>query len=393
MVSLLSPLKDTAAYEPFFMDILNNNIGEQHARILALMFKLGGYTTLNVLTDSLEIAQPTVSVRVEELVKLGLIRKNTELMPMVLVLNLRIEDLAITLERRVSSQLNAVEFLLKAARIDDKTKIKDTFLHAIQVLFPNQQTLSDMVSLVYLNQVIARDDLYKKLKPNEKITKYSYMDYDSFILNHHDLFHVLFGKQRKNEMFIQPRLPLDLFAQNRLAYLKSLKLHYTSLVTSLQSFLSAEYSAITPYQLLKYPSDVKKKVDTCLKNYSTIRIIDNAIYQRKGGPSILELLTESAYFGTTNKKGVQKQEHQLFVLSHEKPSILKKLKSKQIQYQPIKDAINRDYIARDFIIFEHHGCLVVPSIPDTLPYYNIAPQFTETSLNVFESNWKEQYAI
>ena len=76
MVYLASPLKDTAVYEPFFMDH-DNEINEQHARILALMFKLGGYTTLNVLTDHLAIAQPTVSVRVEELVEKGLIRKNT----------------------------------------------------------------------------------------------------------------------------------------------------------------------------------------------------------------------------------------------------------------------------------------------------------------------------
>jgi len=388
MVNLSSPLKDTAVYEPFFMDILSNKINEQHARILALMFKLGGYTTLNVLTDNLAIAQPTVSVRVEELVKKGLLRKNTELMPMVLVLHLSIENIAVELERRKISQLNAVKFLLKAAELGDKSKIKNTFFHAIEVLFPNQQTLSCMIAYVYLNQVLSRDELYKQINPNEKISKYSYKDYDSFILNHHDTFHVLYGKQRKNEMYIQPRLPLDLFAKNRLAYLESLNAYYMSLLKPLQSFLSAEYHAITPHQLLKYPSDVKKKIDTCLKNYSTIRVIDNSIYQRRMGPSILELLTQSDHFGTTNKKGVQKKNHKLFILSQEEPSILKKLKSKQIQYQPISEVVNIDYTVRDFIIFEHHGCLVVPSIPNTLPYYNIAPQFTKTSLTVFQSSWK-----
>jgi hypothetical protein len=388
LVSLASPLKDTAVYEPFFIDIINNEISEQHARILALMFKLGGYTTLNVLTDHLAIAQSTVSVRVEELVKIDLIRKNTELMPMVLVLNLSIDNLANKLEKRISSQRNAVTFLLKAVELENKFKISDTLFQAIRVLYPNQQTLYTMIANVYLNQVLSRDELYKQQNPNGKISKYSYRDYDSLILNNGDIFQVLHGKQRKNEMYIQARLPLDLFAKNRLAYLESLHTHYVSLLNLLRSFLSKEYTAITPHQLLKYPSDIKKKIDTCLKNYSTIRVIDNSIYQRKMGSSILELLTQSNHFGTTNKKGVQKQEHKLFILSPEKSSNLKKLTSGQVEYQIIEDVINRDYTERDFIIFDNHGCLVIPSIPNTLPYYNIAPQFTETSLNVFKSNWK-----
>jgi hypothetical protein len=175
--------------------------------------------------------------------------------------------------------------------------------------------------------------------------------------------------------------------KNRISYLESLNTHYTNLLSLLKTFLSAEYSSITPHQLLKYPSDVKKKIETCVKNYSTIRIIDNSIYQKKMGPSILDLLTQSEYFGTTNKRGVQKQEHKLLVLSHKKPSILEEIKTKQIQYHSITQEINRDYTARDFVIFEQHGCLVIPSIPDTVPYYNIAPQFTKTSLNVFESCW------
>ena len=42
LVYLTSLLKDTAVYEPFFIDIINNEISEQHARILALMSKCYG---------------------------------------------------------------------------------------------------------------------------------------------------------------------------------------------------------------------------------------------------------------------------------------------------------------------------------------------------------------
>ena len=79
------------------IDILEDNITEQHARILALLFNLGGYTTLNVLTNLIGIAQPTVSIRVDELVKMGYIRKNTELMPIALVLLLHLDDFRLDL--------------------------------------------------------------------------------------------------------------------------------------------------------------------------------------------------------------------------------------------------------------------------------------------------------
>ncbi|MHA2295654.1 MAG: hypothetical protein ACXAEU_24765 [Candidatus Hodarchaeales archaeon] len=44
-----------------------------------MMFKLGGFTTLNVLTEKLSIAQPTVSNRVSELEEMSYIRKNPSL--------------------------------------------------------------------------------------------------------------------------------------------------------------------------------------------------------------------------------------------------------------------------------------------------------------------------
>jgi hypothetical protein len=384
----VSPLKDTAIFEPFFMDIINNEINEQHARILALMFRLGGYTTLNVLTDHLAIAQPTVSVRVEELVQMNLIRKNTELMPMVLVLLLNIEKLATLLEKRIESQRDAVRFLQKASELDNISRVKDTFFQAITTLYPKQPILTKMIVFIYIHQILSRDALYRKLEPNGKVTKYSTKDYDTIITSHDDIFHVLYGKQRKAEMYIQSRLPLNLLASNRLVYLESLTSYYKTLLSELQSFISEEYNVITPHQLLKYPSDIKKKIDTCLKNYSTIRVIDNSICQKKMGFSILEYLVKSKTLGTTKKKGIQEKEHKLFILSNKKPSILKDQLSPSIQYKTIDKNINRDYSARDFIIFDNHGCLVFPSIPNALPYYNIAPQFTNTSLNVFESNWK-----
>ncbi len=70
-------MKEISRFEPLFMDLLEDDINEQHARILVMMFRLGGFTTLNLLTDFLPfLSQPTVSIRVAELVNKGYLRKN-----------------------------------------------------------------------------------------------------------------------------------------------------------------------------------------------------------------------------------------------------------------------------------------------------------------------------
>jgi hypothetical protein len=191
-------------------------------------------------------------------------------------------------------------------------------------------------------------------------------------------------------MFIQPRLPLELFAKNRLSYLESLNTYYEELLMKLNSFLSEEYDSITPHQLLKYPSEIRHRINTCLRNYSTIRIIDNAICQEKLGTTLLELLTRSKQFGTTNRKGEKqkKQEHKIYILSREEIIIPKSIDSLQIEYKRLKTDINRDFMARDFICFDNHGCLVFTNIPNAVPYYNITPRFTEQVLSIFKSNWK-----
>jgi len=141
MNDILVDMKEILRFKPLFMDILGEKkykVNEQHAIILAMMFKLRGYTNLDILTNLLSIAQPTVSIRVNELVKWGLVRKNMELLPKVLVLLLSIEDLRILEQNKLEKQKNAAHFIQRISKIHSKKNVAETFIKAIQVLFPNE---------------------------------------------------------------------------------------------------------------------------------------------------------------------------------------------------------------------------------------------------------------
>ncbi|MHA2225924.1 MAG: hypothetical protein ACXAC8_12005 [Candidatus Hodarchaeales archaeon] len=380
MLNQLDELNEIVRFEPILIDLLDD-INEQHSRILVMMFRLGGFTTLNVLTDYLSFAQPTVSIRVAELVNKGYLRKNTELMPMALVLLLSISDLKFTLNKRFEAQQNAVRFLQKVSKIRNKHVIMDTFVQAMHILHPKEEKLARMIAFTYLYQFLSRDELYQLVgffeKEPEKIT----IEYDSIIASHNEIFHVAYRKHQKKEMFVQPRFPLNLFMRNKLVYLESLNQHYQSLLEELGNFMTGEYMSIIPHQLLNYPSEVKLKVETCLKHYSDIKIIDNSIYQNKEGTEgILNLITNRQQFSS---------DHKVMVLANNEVSIPKSVDQSQIEHNFIRDELSRDYKSRDFVIFGEHGCLVFPSQPNAVPYYNIAPMFTTNVLKIFKSNWRK----
>jgi hypothetical protein len=379
-------LESPFLYEPLLIDLFKDEINEQHAKILALMFELGGYTTLNIVTDRLCIAQPTISVRVEELVKKKLLRKNTELMPMALVLLLDNEKLSFLINRRIKTQRNAVEFLNKASTFKNLHSIKDTFIQAIHVLYPNQQVLANMISSVYLHQIILKDELFRMIHPDKNLGRNIIHEYDSILSSSQDVLNV--GKYRKSEIFVQPRLPLELFVKNRLIYLETLTDYYNNLLVSLRELSSREYVSIIPHQQLNYPSEVKKKIDICLKNYATVRVIDNGIYQKESGKTILELLVNNEHFGFTNKKGIRKEKHQLYIITHNERGQPKSQKISQVYRQISPKDLNHDYRTRDFIIFGNHGCIVFSSVPNIVPYYNISPRFITQLLHTFKSIWK-----
>ncbi|MFX0205450.1 MAG: hypothetical protein ACFFDT_05645, partial [Candidatus Hodarchaeota archaeon] len=217
-------MNEITRFEPLFTDLLHDDITEQHARILVMMFRLGGFTTLNLLTDFLPfLSQPTVSIRVAELVNKGYIRKNPELMPIALVLVLSISNLESLLEDRFEAQQNAVRFLLKTLQIKQKSEIKELFIQAFKALYPKEEALAQLIAYQYLYQILPRDELYRLVRFNGEDSEKKTLEYDDIISSHPEIFHTVYKKQKqKKAMLIQPRIPLDSFVKNRITYLKSL---------------------------------------------------------------------------------------------------------------------------------------------------------------------------
>lgn len=449
MIHLPPEVKPISKFEPFLLDILGVEISDQHARILAMMFKSGGFLDLKRLTDLLGIAQPTVSDRVSELVHKGFLRKNSELMPNILVLLLGIDDLQEKISQRIDKLRHATSFLSSVSQLQNKELVKDTLLRALNVFHPSLELWDPLPYLVlhtYLNPFQSRNQLYQlvvsqisepkkilrekqllenlaeytekgELKPEygisiielgayakklnipnfpnvkldridrviEKRLKYlknmTFKELDQQIFSHPDIFHVLYGKHQKREMFIRPKLPLKLYTKSRSTYLDSLYLYYQDLLSELASQMTGEYETFIPFLELRYLSDVKSRISSCLKHYDTVKIIDNSIYpERDVETGLLHLIAENTSF---------RNNHQVKVLSKDKIRIPKEMDKNQIEILVDKNQeLPYDYQTRDFIIFGEHGSIVFPAESARYPYYNISPKFVTTTLKVFMINWR-----
>ncbi|MFW9995767.1 MAG: hypothetical protein ACFFD4_27255 [Candidatus Odinarchaeota archaeon] len=384
MQGLSSDIKESIAFEPLIADVLTH-VNNQHVRILTMMFKLGGYTTLNVLTEKLAIAQPTVSNRVAELEEMGYLRKNSEMKPKALVLLLGAADLEILLKKRIEARHNAAGFLQELSGIRNIKLLEATFLQAMDTLYPGDNRMARMIAFTYLYQLLPVKKLIKLVSSTNGDVKKLSREIGVVIDTHPEIFQVIYQKHQKASTFIQPRLPLDLFVKSRLVILEAIHVHYEILLGHLKQLMVANYDSIIPHQLLQGIPEIKRRIDTCLKYYKTVRIIDNSIYRKRvDAEGIIELLIASENFEDT---------HEIMILSNHAVEVPESVKPSQIEHRSLKPPINRDYLFRDFVIFDNHGCLVFPSQGESVPYYNIAPQFTKTVLNIFNTYWSDSDAV
>jgi DNA-binding MarR family transcriptional regulator len=379
MGKISSSIEDILQYEPLLIDLLDPPITEQHIRILALMFRLGGFTTLNVLTKVATMTQPTVSNRVSELVELGYLRKNPELKPKVLVLILTIDDLTKKLKRKIELQREAAYFLRQMANIQDKTLATNTIIQAMDLLYPEDQILSRTIAYTYLYGIISRNDLFNKISKGTSESKITERVFDSLIISRTDLFHVVHQKYQKREMFLRPQLPLDLLVINRLDYLEAKNIYSNRLLLDLKNFISKEFDSIIPHQPLKYPIDIKQRIKTNLKHYTNIRVVTNEIFKTKtNSEGVVKLILQDGNF-TSN--------HSLRILKRRRIKIPKYNSNYKVRVCQLGEEINKDFKGRDFIIFGNNSCLIIP--PKTVSYYNISPGFIKTISDFFETNWKD----
>ncbi len=380
MSQLSKHLKTTVPFEPLIMDALsigNNGITEQHARILASLFKLGGYTTLNVLVSLVKFAQPTVSLRVQELEDYGYLRKNPEMIPTPLVMDITPNELRERLNWRSKTQSNAMEFLLKlhTEGIQYST-VQDTFIKAFRILFPHNQDLANLLAYTYIYPNLSREKIFELLKSEEE--KPSKV-YEELLTTRGDIFHVVHRKKKKSDINLRPRLPLTKLLEYHKFYLDTLNNHYHSQLEDLDEFMVREYDSFIPHQYLNFLSEIKAKIGMCLRHYSQIKVISNGILEKKFPDNkLLQIIAEREEI-TTN--------HTLSILTTEDINNLENLDKNQYRIKKIEVPRQRDFSTRDFIIFENRGCLIIPERFDSQPYYYIGPRFMSTMNQYFDSEW------
>ena len=388
MPELPSHIQEIIPIEALLLDIYQD-LNEQQARVLAMIFRLGGYTTLNLLTKLLGIAQSTVSVRVQELVDQGYLRKNPELMPNVLVLMTSIDELKQALERLHSNQENAIRFLEKTSILSNKQLVKEKFLHAFDTLIPHSPKLAQLITWVYMKEIISRDELYDLVREKEGKEEtekgFSNRVFDSIIDANDEWFQVI---RQKKETFIRPKYPLELYSKIRMDILSNKQAYYDELVEEIESFMTVEYESIIPYQTMVYPSEIKVKLKSCMRHYQYLRIIDNGIYQTrddlsKNGENLLQLILK-------NERLLKLNDYKIDILTKNLIDLPKTPENIIIEQKLMKGSIIQDYQSRDFLLFENNGCLVVPQDPKYPSYYNISPLYVSTVSEFFNAKWKEK---
>ncbi|MHA1990408.1 MAG: helix-turn-helix transcriptional regulator [Candidatus Hodarchaeales archaeon] len=380
MVVIEEELKEISKFEPLLMQLLEPRINEQEARILSLIFRNGGYIPLNSISQRIGIAQPTVSNRVKDLTNKGFLRKNEELMPIVLVLLINCDKLKEYLESKKLSLKNAVLFLEKSKELVKDLKIQEMTERALNHLFPEDNIMSKIILEISKNKIISRDVLYSNIFVGEKIDQKTKEKVDLLIQNNNDFIQTVYKKFQKKEMFFCMKIPIGSIIEIRTLHLNKTYNYYFALLDELKDFMKQDYDSLLPIQLLQFPSDLKLRIDICLKKYQNISVLLNSINRKIGKDSnILDFLTESKEFN---------KDHSIKILSSKKTELKSNLKTTQIKFKELTSKLSRDYSVRDIILFDNHGCIVIPPSNQSFPYYNISPRFIKSVTNIFKENWK-----
>ncbi|MFW9992464.1 MAG: helix-turn-helix transcriptional regulator [Candidatus Odinarchaeota archaeon] len=376
MVDLPERLVNISRYEPLLMYLLGPDITDLEARILALVFQLGGYTNMSSIIQILGVSQSTVSLNVAKLVEQGYIRKNAELMPMTLVLLLNAVDLRKRLSEMVSGQESAYNFFERVAGVEKKEVLKDTILRAFQVLYPGMGCLPEILTQLYTNGLLSRFELLNNIGFDKKNPKHIRF-FDETVNRYTDVIQTFYRKYRKNDMYYRHKIPLHMLAKNRFNYLQLLSDYFSNLLAKLEDYTAMDYNSLIPHQLLNYPSDMRLRLNSCLKHYSTIRILDNGVFTQHGDNNdILSLIASSEEFTG---------EHDILLLANKPVKIPSNVDNSQIKQVILSKDISYDFKVRDFVLFDENGCLVIPPRPNGVPYYNVTPRFIKTVTKVFNS--------
>jgi len=183
-----------------------------------------------------------------------------------------------------TNQQNAIRFLEKTSVLTNKQLVENKFVHAFAVLFPKSPKLAQLITWIYMKEIVSRDELYdliRNLEGKEETEKgFSDRVFDSIIDANDEWFQLI---RQKKEAYIKPKYPLELYSKIRMDIFNNKQAYYDELLEQIESYMTVEYESIIPYQTMTYPSEIKVKLKSCMRHYTHLRIIDNGIYKTRLG--------------------------------------------------------------------------------------------------------------
>jgi hypothetical protein len=248
--------------------------------------------------------------------------------------------------------------------------------------------ISEVLTILHINQddsknIISLKDLSKTINQIGYNFSENYLTSILSVVPH--LFHLFTYKstvkKSPKERFIRP-----FFALNALtSFLYEEKQQYISYSTAIISDLFNKAESLdfnlSPHQLLPFPSDRKKRINSCLSFYSSIYILYNNITETRL-IDLIHLIVKNENFT---------KHHRVFLLTNESLELASNLK-KQFITAEIPVNIDKDYKERDIILFcrdltQPFGAIIFPMRPLT-PYYTITHYALHEILNCFLENMR-----
>ncbi|MHA1227020.1 MAG: hypothetical protein ACTSR2_13195 [Candidatus Hodarchaeales archaeon] len=389
---MTSEMMEIIKYEGILNDILSLEDKEK-ARLLLHVILQGGFITKDTFYEKISMSRPTLIKKVASLIKKGYLRQNEEFNPIRITLLVNYEELSQKIAKVEQQIVFARDFLVKMEGIKSRDLLNERFKSAVRVLLGNvhkKELLIEVLSILYVRQAseyIGINELNDKIKllPGE-IRPDVFMN----ILNcNSDLFYVFSHKVQvdsdkhqklKKKYFIKPKYRLSKLA--KLLFIKrkfELRNYKEELGELFSTFKPLNYD-LFPHQLLTYSSNIKQRINSCLKFYSRIDIIFNRIYEQSFD-NFIKLIVKNNNFS---------KHHRIRVLSDQELSLKSNLHL-QVTCKLRHKSISKDYKERDIILFSRedeqpYGAIIFPQEPLS-PYYLITPHALDEIYTQFKQEW------
>ena len=384
---------ETFEYEPIFMDVLA--LDEIEARILLMLISQGGFTTKNHLEANLSIERPTLNKKLQNLVEKRIIRQNSEFKLKRITLLIDQRELLKKLSR-IRDQTNyAYKFILESQKIQAKRIIRSRFKEAMIVLLPssrNNYLLAEVLTVLFIDQISSNKTItLKELKKALKKANHHFSEnYLLLILSGMSSFIRIFSSKimkqvsRKSKI-IRPLFSLETMAEfllnQRIFYLSYCENTFNRLYNNVEDLTSDR----SPHQLLSYPSDLRKRINSCLPFTDTVFLLYNGIGEIEEREFLQVILNAQKFRNHLNPNS-----HKIFLLTENKIDLPDDL-CPHIEIRKIPQHTDKDYRKREFILFcrklnEPFGAIIFPLKP-LIPYYTITQNAIEEIYAYFLRSW------